>query len=356
MTLVVLGRYRIERAVDGGVAGSLYRGRDQESDEPVAIREIRRDAGWTARPGPLCASALAAAHRVHAPGIAALRQIEEDEGRLLVVSDWLDSEGLGEVIRWTGGRMVPPAAISFVIRVLDLLDRAHRQGLVHGALDPTTAVVPRGGALERAALVDFGLAALLADSGVGRMGEGLVPNLPYRAPEQLRDPSALGPRADIYAVGALLFHLLSGVPPFGESPPEDVRRGHLEASVPSLSERVAGLPAGLVEALNRSLAKEPGERFDSAAAFRDALARYEPEAAARRRVFEREQERERARFHDERTDQHQALREAATATSVPALPDVPREAPARAPRRWGLALGLGLALAAIGVAVWFVVS
>ncbi len=356
--MVVLGRYRIERAVDGGVTGSVYRGRDTATDEAVAIKEVRRDQSWSARPGELCAATLEAAHRVHASGIASLRQIGVDDGRLLVVSDWLDCEGLDEVIRWTDGRMAPPLAISQVARALELLERAHSHGLLHGDLKLENVVVPRGGAVERAAIVDFGVAALLADSGVGAMGDGLVPNLAYRAPEQLRDPVAISVQVDIYAMGAVLFHLLSGAPPYGFSPIEDVIRGQLETPAPSLAEVVPGLPQGLADAVSKALSKDPAKRFSSAADFLSALAVYEPEAAARRRVDEADREHERTRFHEETTDQHAVLNEADTQTAVPALPEDKKEAVAAVEqqprRRLGLIVGVGVALAAAAaVALWF---
>ena len=280
MSLVVLGRFRIEKAIGGGVTGSVYRARVVDTEAAVAVKEVRRDLGWIPVIGSRSKLAVQAARDLKHPSLGGLHAIAEEEDRSLIVTDWVDGEGLDEVTEWSEGRLPIPKAVTLMVQVLEALQAAHQVGLIHGDLKPENLLIPRGGGVKRACVVDFGVAPVLADTGVGRMGDGLVPNLGYRAPEQLRDPAALAPSVDIYAVGALCYHVLTGRSPFASDDPGAVISGHLREQPKPIRDRNPQVPDALAAAVIKALAKDPGQRFTSAAQMREAIAPFAPAAPA----------------------------------------------------------------------------
>lgn len=282
MSLVVLGKYRIERAIGGGVTGSVYRARVVGTEAAVAVKEVRRDLGWIPVIGSSCRLALQAARDVRHPSLGALHAIAEEQGRTLIVTDWVDGEGLSEVVEWSEGKLPLPKATALMVQLLTALHEAHKGGLIHGNLKPENVLIPRGGGVQRASVVDFGVAPVLGDTGVGRMGEGLVPNLGFRAPEQIRDPSALAPSIDIYSVGALLYQLLTGRQPFPHSDPAGVIQGHLRDIPKPVRDLNPQVPEGLAQIVARALAKDPGQRFASVLQMCEAIAEFAPAAPVRR--------------------------------------------------------------------------
>ncbi len=277
LSLIVLGKYRIERAIGGGPVGDVYRARDDSTEEVLAVKEVRRDLGWLPVIGAAAHKAVAAAARVDHLALARLHAIAEEDGRTLIVSDWSDGERLSEVVEWSEGKLPPPKAMTLFVQILTAVHTAHEQGLSHGNLKPENIHIPRGGGIKRASVIDFGVAAVLADSGVGRDGDGLIPNLPYRAPEQLRDPRALHPAVDIYAIGAVLYSILSGHQPFEAGSEREIIAKHLAGHPPPLAERARGIPTALADIVHRALADDPTQRFRSAASMAEALTRFLPD-------------------------------------------------------------------------------
>jgi hypothetical protein len=161
--------------------------------------------------------------------------------------------------------MPPERAVPIVRQVAAALQAAHDAGVVHGDVKPANVLLddPATGIVERAYLADFGLARMIESATPdARSNAG---TLLYMAPEQLRG-EPIDPRADIYSLGCVLYQCLSGTPPFRGSD-HDVMLGHLDQAPPPLGHLAQGLSA----AVGRALAKDPSDRFASAAAFSAAL-------------------------------------------------------------------------------------
>ncbi|MDY7228351.1 serine/threonine-protein kinase [Hyalangium rubrum] len=208
--------------------------------------------------------------RVGPPTVPELLQHGTAGGRPFLVLEALRGQTLAA---WMA--TLPGAGAASLLRVRELLagvcaalEHVHAAGLAHRDLKPENIFLREGGELS---LLDFGLARFLEapseGSGEGaveltRAGERLGTPV-YMAPEQCLDAREAGTAADIYALGVLLFELLTGAPPFTGSA-DEIRHGHVSLRPPSLS-RHAELPPALDEVLRRCLAKSPAERFARAA-------------------------------------------------------------------------------------------
>lgn len=203
-----------------------------------------------------------ALRRVGPPTVPAVFEAGQVGGRPFLVQELLRGQTLAA---WMAA--LPGTGAASVARVRELLSglcpavaRVHAVGLAHRDLKPENLFLREGGALS---LLDFGLARRLEDGPEEGLEAGSrAGTTVYMAPEQCLDAREAGTAADIYALGVLLFELLTGSPPFHGSP-DEVREGHVSRRPPRVSER-APVPAALDAVVARCLAKAPAERYASA--------------------------------------------------------------------------------------------
>ena len=277
---VIANRYRIARELGRGGMGVVYLCDDSVSTDRVAVkcvfldrtRQFPNEAIWFQQE----ARALAALDH---PTIVHAR----DFGTLADGSPYLAMDALhGRSIHvWKYLGKIPFAAVWTIIdQVLAGLAHAHARGIIHGDLKPSNVMVdPRGGLEEpRAYILDLGLAWLLSDLVDPRLEEAApaAPAMPFglgtpgwMAPEQIRRAAPhIGPATDLYAMGSILFELLTGREVFtGTS--QDILRQHRDSPVPEI-ELAAGVPSGAAEFVRRCLAKRPWHRYRLAADARAA--------------------------------------------------------------------------------------
>ncbi|MHA7632818.1 protein kinase domain-containing protein [Corallococcus sp. M7] len=213
-----------------------------------------------------------ALRRVGPPTVPEVLEEGRVGGRPFLVQELLRGQTLAA---WMAA--LPGTGAASVARVRELLTglcpavaRVHAVGVAHRDLKPENIFLREGGALS---LLDFGLARWM-DAGPAEAAGNRAGTTVYMAPEQCLDAREAGPAADIYALGVLLFELLTGTPPFNGTP-DEVREGHVSQRPPRVSER-AQVPGALDAVVARCLAKEPAERYASAeellAAFEAACA------------------------------------------------------------------------------------
>jgi YVTN family beta-propeller protein len=234
--------YRVEELIARGGMGVVYRATHLGLDRPVALKVIARELAD--RPGFrerfLRESRLAA--RLEHPAVVPVYDSREVDGELIVAMKLVKGGDLRGLID-REGPLPPQRALDLLAQVADALDAAHAVGIVHRDVKPHNILVEG----NRAYLSDFGLAKALDESATGTAS--VVGTAQYMSPEQWRGDS-IGPAADVYSLGCVLYEALTGIPPF--------RRGE-EDTEPEL-------PQGVDEAIRHAVAKDPAHRYTSAGA------------------------------------------------------------------------------------------
>jgi WD40 repeat protein len=253
-----IGGYEIEALAGRGGMGVVYRARDMQLGRTVALKVIGGDR--TADPdrrAQFVRESLTAASIEH-PNVLPIYQAGDDDGRLFIAMRFVEGASLAELIAAAPGGMPPGRAARIVARAADALDAAHSRRLVHRDVKPGNILIADPDGEEHVYLSDFGLTT----GGDAVRGAGWTGTLAYLAPEQIRG-DALDARTDVYALGCVLFHALTGRPPFTGDEAEVLRR-HESARPPVPSEVVPGLPPALDEVVRRGMAKRPEDRYATA--------------------------------------------------------------------------------------------
>jgi eukaryotic-like serine/threonine-protein kinase len=263
---LIADRYLPQRLLGRGGAKDVWLAHDLTLDRPVALSRLRAlDDDATARDRVRREARLMARLGDH-PRIVTVYDALEEDGALLIIARFMAGGSVAERARSAPEHRLPVVEVLRLgEEVADALDHAHANGVVHRDVKPDNVFLAADGG---AALGDFGIAVALdaADEPRGPTGTPY-----YVAPEQASGREA-GPPADLYALGATLYELICGRPPFTGSTPEEVIAQHIGTSPAAPSELAPGLPPALDLLLLRLLAKAPSDRPSSAAAVRDALA------------------------------------------------------------------------------------
>ena len=261
-----LAGYRLEALLGRGGMGVVYRARDLALDRDVALKllapHLADDVSFRER--FLRESRLAAS--LEHPNVVPIHDAGEIDGQLYIAMRLVDGTDLKQLLR--EGPLEPARAIHILEQVAGALDAAHARGLVHRDVKPSNVLLDQA---EHAYLADFGLSRYLGEAGAALGAENSLGTIDYVAPEQIRGEGIDG-RADVYALGCLLYECLAGKPPFRRASDAATLFAHLEDEPPSLPTLDRVLP--------RALAKEPSGRYQTCAelvgAAREALGIAEP--------------------------------------------------------------------------------
>jgi predicted Ser/Thr protein kinase len=269
------GRYRIDGIAGQGGMGVVYRATELGLDRSVALKVITpafaHDEEFRERFKR--ESKLAAS--IEHPNVIPVYEAGEHGGVLFLAMRYVDGTDLGSLLR-REGRLEPIRAARLVAQMGAALDAAHAAGLVHRDVKPANALIAFD---DHVYLSDFGLTKRVASGSALTKTGHLVGTVDYVAPEQV-EGSAVDARTDVYSLGCVLFHLVTGRLPY-EKPSEMAKLfAHLHEAPPVPSEYVPGLPSGLDAVVARSMAKDPSERWLSAGDLGHAAV-----AAAEQRAF-----------------------------------------------------------------------
>jgi serine/threonine-protein kinase len=193
---------------------------------------------------------------------------EDADGCLYLEMELLEGQTVGALME--RGRLPVERAVWIAVQALDVLDAAHRSGIVHRDIKPDNLFLATDGTGERLKLLDLGIAKITAEQRMTRTGEMLGTPV-YMSPEQMRAARQVDARADVYSVGAILFEMLTGQHVIQGHVYEvmaKVAQGHIERSP---RERNADVPPWLDRAVARALAFDPEERFPNARETKAAL-------------------------------------------------------------------------------------
>jgi serine/threonine protein kinase len=326
------GGFRIERALGHGGMGIVYLARELRLDRLVALKVIRPElAGEESFRARFRSETLTAASVEH-PRVVTVFGAGERDGLLYVAMRYVPGRDLGRLIA-ADGPLAAEDAAELIAQVADGVDAVHAAGLVHRDVKPANVIVEGSPADDGSAafLTDFGLAkAMASTAGLTATGE-VIGSVDYMAPEQI-EGQRVDARTDVYALGCVLFHAVSGKVPFPERESSAKMWAHLNEPPPAAAGRV------LDPVIRRAMAKDPARRFPSAG----DLGRAAVAAARGEAVTEPE--------HVVAAGEAAPLPETVRLSRDPALPPTDPLPRRRKRRRWLWALAIVLVIAALGAA------
>jgi serine/threonine-protein kinase len=269
-----LGQYRLKRLIGSGGMGEVYLAEHVLMKRPCAIKVIRPEkAGDPKVLARFEREVQATAKLSHWNSVDIYDYGRTDDGTFYYVMEYLPGMNLSELVR-SYGPMPSARALHLVRQACNALAEAHDLGLVHRDIKPANIFAAiRGGRFDVAKLLDFGLAKPLMEMGAAQLTqEGAITGSPlYMSPEQAigdREPDA---RSDIYAVGAVLYFLVTGRPPFDDQQPMKVLIAHAHEPPPPPSQHNPDVPDDVELVIMRCLQKSPLDRYQSAAELVTAL-------------------------------------------------------------------------------------
>jgi eukaryotic-like serine/threonine-protein kinase len=274
----IAGQFRIVQRIGSGGMGAVYKAEQPEMNRFVAVKVLHPK--YVARPDLVARfrrEARAMSHLSHPNTARVFMYGQLEDGACYIVMEYLEGKNLAQVTR-AEGMLQPARAVNIMVQVCGALEEAHRQGMVHRDLKPENIfLTTQGGIADYPKVLDFGLAKVtqreMRPGSLILTQEGMVFGTPeFMSPEQARGQQ-LDARSDIYSLGSILYEMLTGKLPFDAAAPMDYLALQIRGTPIKLSERVPGLafPPGLEEVVMRALAKDPGDRYPSAADFAMAL-------------------------------------------------------------------------------------
>jgi serine/threonine-protein kinase len=204
------------------------------------------------------------------PNILAFYCAGELAGHLVMTTEYV--EGVTFAERLEIGPLPWEDAVAYMVQMLDALAYAHSLGVVHREISTGTIFLTPDHVLK---ITGFSRARSLADPRLTQTGAVIGP-VHYMSPEQVKGESGIDGRSDVYAAGVVLYELVTGRRPFDSKIQFDVMLAHVNTQPKPPIELKPGIPAALSDAILRAMAKEPGDRFPEAAAFRHALLAIQP--------------------------------------------------------------------------------
>ncbi|KUM72404.1 serine/threonine-protein kinase [Streptomyces curacoi] len=254
--MLIAGRYRLGESIGRGGMGEVWRAYDEMLARPVAVKLLLpQDSDPTATSRFRLEAQTAA--RIDHPNVVGVRDFGEFENRLFLVMELVEGDSLAGVLARSGALPADRVA-RIAAQAAAGLAAAHRQGIVHRDIKPGNLLLDADGTLK---IGDFGIARFLDDPGAALTATGqIVGTSLYLAPERALGKPA-GPASDVYALGCVLYQLLTGRPPFQADTAVAILHQHLDAApVPPRELGVPGLPAAFENYLLGLLAKDPEHR------------------------------------------------------------------------------------------------
>ncbi len=251
-------RYRLVEWVGEGSMGVVYRAQDETLDRQVAIKFLPPGHMGSDASDRFLREARAVARLSH-PNIMTLYDVDREDGWFYLVLEYIPGHDLHTILAQKKEPLPLSQALSAIRGALSALDYAHNQGIIHRDIKPENIMLTPDG---RVKVTDFGLARVQGDVRLTQAG-ALLGTVLYLAPEMIAGQPASA-ASDLYAIGGVLYELLTGQPPFPGDQPTAVLIQTLNDPVTPPSQLNPGIPAAVEEIILKLLAKEPGARFHSA--------------------------------------------------------------------------------------------
>jgi tetratricopeptide (TPR) repeat protein len=275
---VLVERYEVIDEVGRGAFGVVYRAHDRVADTTVAIKVLTSASARSVETVARLRRELRAAWKVTHPGVVRVHDLIDLGNRLALLMEFVDGETLDKRLLRT--RLRPAELEQLALDLSRALGAAHRAGVTHRDLKPSNIIMRQS--TGRPVITDFGLSLI---PGVGTVGDdegevlsveltrsgGLCGTPRYMAPEQLAGQSDVGPAADVYALGLVLFEAATGQRPFSESTLAGLKEARQARPAPPVASVSAEVPPQLARVIDRCLLRDASARFPSAVEVRAAL-------------------------------------------------------------------------------------
>ena len=249
------GRYKIVRHIGSGGMANVYLGHDLILDRPVAIKVLRFD--FRNNKDALRRfqrEALSATQLIH-PNIVGVYDVDEEDELQYIVMEFIDGTDLKKYID-IQGRVSPEKSIHIMHQVLSAVALAHKNRIIHRDIKPQNILIDNQ---DRIKITDFGIAVALSETSITQTNT-LLGSVHYLSPEQARGSMATS-KSDIYALGVVLYELLSGKVPFDGESAVSVALKHFQEPMPFIRESHPEIPQSLENVILKATAKEPLDRY-----------------------------------------------------------------------------------------------
>lgn len=255
-----IGRYVIKGEIGRGGMASVFHAHDPRFDRDVAVKilpmALTHDPQFRTRFDREAKTIGLLEH----PAIVPVYDFGEDEGTPYIVMRLMTGGSLSE--RLDGGPVTLEEAETIISRIGQALDVAHSKGIIHRDLKPGNILFDQYG---NAALADFGISKL-SEGGSTLTGSQIIGTPAYMSPEQIQGDRQIDGRSDIYALGIILFHMLTKDMPFKADTAAKLMMAHVLDPVPSISKIRPGLPPGIDRVIEKAMQKNPDDRYSTGAA------------------------------------------------------------------------------------------
>ncbi|HVF86182.1 MAG TPA: protein kinase [Pyrinomonadaceae bacterium] len=260
-----IGSYRIERKLGEGGMGAVYMGTDMMLEREVAIKALRPDLASQPPVVERFRSEAVTLAKLNHPNIATLYSFFRQGDEFFMVLEYVRGVTLHQLIT-SQGALPPEQALRLFRQMLDGIHHAHNSGIIHRDIKPGNVMLTENGTLK---VLDFGIARILGAARMTKAGH-LVGTVEYMSPEQVRGLE-MDARSDIYALGVLLYEMLTGRVPFLIENEFELMKAQIEQQPPPPRELNPAIPPEVEAVILRALAKDPNERYQTAGEFRAAL-------------------------------------------------------------------------------------
>lgn len=266
------GRYRLVSPIARGGMAEVWEGVDDVLRRPIAVKllhpHLSSDESLRER---FRREAIAVARLAH-PNVVATYDTGEDDGAAFIIMELIKGTTLRNLIEEQGA-LSPAATVGIGVQVAEALQHAHEAGIVHRDVKPANILICEGfdGASAQVKVADFGIARAVTRDGADLTQPGaILGTAKYLSPEQVKGEEP-DPRSDVYALGVVLYELLTGRPPFVADTEMATAMAHVHNEPLTPRQLRAGVPRSLETVVTKAMAKEPADRYQSAAELASAL-------------------------------------------------------------------------------------
>jgi beta-lactam-binding protein with PASTA domain/tRNA A-37 threonylcarbamoyl transferase component Bud32 len=255
----VIGGYQVEAHVSDGGMATVYRARRVSDGKVVALKVLRdqyaTDAEFVER---FQREAQAVASLSH-PNMVQVYESGRDDGVHFIAMEFVEGSNLKQVIRRRGGRLPAGEAVRIAAQVCDVLDYAHRRGIIHRDIKPQNILMAKDGTAK---VADFGIARALSSVTITQTGT-VLGSVQYLSPEQARGQS-VGRPTDIYSLSVVLYEMVTGQLPFDGDSPIAIALKHIHDAPQRPRAIEPSVPEAIDAIIMRGMAKQPDRRYESA--------------------------------------------------------------------------------------------